>query len=288
MKKTFRDDNSFDIDHIPDLYNHDAIQITIIPIHNLVPRTNQPRKSFDDETIQELSSSIKSTGLLNPLIVRIVNNHFEIIAGERRYHALKLAGEQNIPCIVKEIADDTQTFIMSLIENLHREDLNPLDEAAAYGHLNELGMTQEEIGKIVGKKQSTISNIMSINKLPECVYKKYSTSNIPKSQLLEIAKAPTVEAIENFAEKTMKESLTVKDIREANKAAKSKEALPGRSKKSDVFTTFMKMAKSYTKVLNKHAENDISALSEGERTALRNKIIENRKIEDSWLEKLTS
>ncbi|MGD0820817.1 MAG: ParB/RepB/Spo0J family partition protein [Desulfomonilia bacterium] len=258
----------------------------LIKLDIIHPDPKQPRKTFNEESIQSLAESIKTNGLITPILVRPNGEGYMIVAGERRHRACVIAGLDAVPCIIKDVTG-FEAFKLSLIENLQKEDLDPFEEAAAYQSLiDDYGMTQEEIGKIVGKKQSTISHIMSVNKLPESVCKKYATSHIPKSQLVEIAKAPTEEVMENLAEKTVQESLTVKDIREATKAAKTKEAIPSRAKNSDVFKTLMNMAISYTKVLNKLAENDISTLSENERNALRDKIIENRKIEDAWLDRL--
>jgi ParB family chromosome partitioning protein len=145
----------------------DGTQIIEIPADEIFPNPIQPRKSFDEASLAELSESIKQHGLLSPVLVRRTNTRYEIIAGERRYHACKLAGMQKIPSIVKEISD-SEAFKISLIENLQREDLNPMEEAEAYHTLKEqFGLTHQEIAESVLKDRSTVTNSMRLTHLPE-------------------------------------------------------------------------------------------------------------------------
>lgn len=147
----------------------DGTQIIEIPADEIFPNPIQPRKSFDEASLAELSESIKQHGLLSPVLVRRTNTRYEIIAGERRYHACKLAGMQKIPSIVKEISD-SEAFKISLIENLQREDLNPMEEAEAYHTLKEqFGLTHQEIAEAVLKDRSTVTNSMRLTHLPEKV-----------------------------------------------------------------------------------------------------------------------
>ncbi len=140
-----------------------------IDIDKIQANENQPRTVFDDEKIEELAMSIKENGLIQPLIVRKQNRNYQIIAGERRYRACKLAGLESIPCIIKDI-DDKQMDTYAIIENIQREDLTPIEEANAYKTLiDTYGMNQTELANKVGKKQSTIANKLRLLKLSDNV-----------------------------------------------------------------------------------------------------------------------
>ena len=138
-----------------------------IDIEKIKANENQPRTIFDDEKIAELATSIKENGLIQPLIVRKYNRDYQIIAGERRYRACKLAGLKTVPCIIKDI-DDKQMDTYAIIENIQREDLTPIEEANAYKTLiDTYGMSQTELANKVGKKQSTIANKLRLLKLSD-------------------------------------------------------------------------------------------------------------------------
>jgi ParB family chromosome partitioning protein len=135
-------------------------------IEELRPNRYQPRKNFNDSTHKQLVASIKSTGIIQPIIVRKVDNGYEIIAGERRWRAAQAAGLKDVPIVIRE-ATDMQTAEMSLIENIQREELNPLEEANAYVMLIEtFKLSQEEISSRAGKDRSTIANTIRLLKLP--------------------------------------------------------------------------------------------------------------------------
>ena len=150
-----------------DSIQDDVTQIIDIPSDEIYPNPIQPRKTFDEKAIAELAESIKKHGLISPILVRRTNTRYEIIAGGRRYHACKLAGIQNIPSIVKDISD-SEAFKISLIENLQREDLNPMEEAEAYYTLKEqFALTHQDIADAVLKDRSTVTNSMRLVHLPE-------------------------------------------------------------------------------------------------------------------------
>ncbi|TYP57412.1 ParB/RepB/Spo0J family partition protein [Thermosediminibacter litoriperuensis] len=133
-----------------------------INLNEIRPNEHQPRKAFDDEKLSELAASIREHGILQPVILRKVKNGYEIVAGERRWRAAKMAGIDKIPAVVKELTD-AEVMQIALIENLQREDLNPLEEAAAYKRLmEEFGMTQEELAMRIGKSRSQIANIVRL------------------------------------------------------------------------------------------------------------------------------
>ncbi|MCZ6527210.1 MAG: ParB/RepB/Spo0J family partition protein [Candidatus Dadabacteria bacterium] len=139
----------------------------VASINELKPNMFQPRKDFDDETISELASSIKEKGILQPLVVRTISGGYEIIAGERRWRAAQRAGITRVPIIIKE-ATDREVLELALIENLQREDLNPIEEAVAYQQLiDEFELTHEDVSRQIGKDRSTITNQLRLLKLPE-------------------------------------------------------------------------------------------------------------------------
>jgi ParB family transcriptional regulator, chromosome partitioning protein len=150
-----------------DSFQDDSSLVVEIPLDEIYPNPTQPRKTFDESSIAELAESIKSHGLISPILVRKLNTRYEIIAGERRYQAFKLAGITNIPSIVKDISD-ADAFKISLVENLQREDLNPMEESEAFYTLKEqFDLTHQEIADAVQKDRSTITNSLRLVNLPE-------------------------------------------------------------------------------------------------------------------------
>lgn len=143
----------------------DGEELSEIDIDLIDPGEHQPRKNFREEKLEELASSIRSTGILQPIILRRKGTRFELIAGERRWRAAQRAGLLKVPAVVREIPDDS-VLSLSLIENIQREELNAIEEAHAYRNLTEkMGMTQEEVAKKVGKERTTVTNILRLLKL---------------------------------------------------------------------------------------------------------------------------
>ena len=137
-----------------------------IPLKDIRTNPYQPRKSFSQEKINELAASIKENGIIQPIILRKSSLFgYEILAGERRFRAAKIAGLENIPALIKDLSDDDM-MKHAIIENLQREDLNPIEEAESYQHLIEKGLTHEEIAKIMGKSRPYISNLVRLLQLP--------------------------------------------------------------------------------------------------------------------------
>src|SRR5205085_4393934 len=137
-------------------------QLRDVAIDEIKPNARQPRTAMDDETLNELAASIRSVGLLQPVVVRPVEGGYELVAGERRWRACKLAGLMRIPAIIRETGDD-QMLRDALIENLQRVDLNPLDEAAAFRQLvDDFGATHEEIAERVGKSRAAVTNALRL------------------------------------------------------------------------------------------------------------------------------
>lgn len=138
----------------------------LCPIEELRPHQNQPRKTFNDEKMEELVASIREKGVIQPLVVRRAEDHYQIIAGERRWRASQKAGLRDIPVVIQDVTEDW-AMEMALIENIQREDLNPIEEAEAYRNLIEnFDLSQEEVSKRVGKNRSTVANSLRLLKLP--------------------------------------------------------------------------------------------------------------------------
>ncbi|MGC9314021.1 MAG: ParB/RepB/Spo0J family partition protein [bacterium] len=142
-------------------------EILSLPVNQVHPNPDQPRKEFDQEALQSLADSIKAQGVLQPILVVKTDDGFELVAGERRLKASILAGKTRIPALVLKEKDPTALFFFSLVENLQREDLNPIEEAFAYRHLIEdFGLTQEQVAARVGKSRSAVANTLRLLTLP--------------------------------------------------------------------------------------------------------------------------
>lgn len=154
---------------IPEYRTEEPQGVETINIAYIHPNQYQPRKQFDEDSLKELAESIKQNGVIQPIIVRKVDSGYQIVAGERRWRAAKIAGLSEIPAIVRDF-DDLQVMEIALIENLQREDLNPIEEAKAYKALIEqFNLTQEEISKKIGKSRSVIANSIRLLNLDDRV-----------------------------------------------------------------------------------------------------------------------
>lgn len=183
---------------------------TKLPIEDIVPNPNQPRIHFNETELRELSESIQEHGVLQPLLVRKHGNGYEIIAGERRYQASKLAGLEELPVIIKDV-DDEQMLALALIENLQRSDLNPVEEAKGYRQLIDAsGMTQEALSKAVSKSRSAITNSLRLLDLPEVVQQMIFEGKLTAGHARAILAVPYEDARIKLAEKVVAEGLSVR------------------------------------------------------------------------------
>lgn len=181
-----------------------------LPIASIVTNPDQPRKSFDETQLSELSDSIKQNGVLQPILVRKKGEKYEIVAGERRYQASKLAGLKEIPAIVREI-DDAEVFQLALIENLQRSDLTPIEEARGYRQmLDTKGLTQEGLAKILSKSRSAIANTLRLIDLPQEVQDMMEEGQITAGHARAILAVPSEEGRIKLAQKVVAENLTVR------------------------------------------------------------------------------
>ena len=189
-------------------------EIIEVSLDELRPNPYQPRKVFDNEALEELSSSIREHGVFQPIIIKKSIKGYEIIAGERRVRASKLAGKETIPAIVRDFTDEEMMEI-SLLENLQRENLNPIEEAQAYrSMLDKLGITQEELSTKVGKSRSHITNIIGILRLPEEVQKMIAQEKLTMSHAKLLSKLENEEDILEMADRIVNQKLPVHDVEE--------------------------------------------------------------------------
>lgn len=206
---------------IPDLTGLDenekkALGIMNIELDKIIPNEYQPRKSFDEARLNELAQSIKEQGVIQPIIVHSAGSGYELIAGERRWRAAKIAGLKTIPAIVKE-ASKRELLEMALIENIQREDLNPLEAAEAYKRLqDEFKLTQEDLAKRVGKERSTITNFLRLLSLPREVKQELVSGG------LSMGHAKAILSLERVRDQVQAASIIVKkglSVREAEALA---------------------------------------------------------------------
>ena len=184
----------------------------MVKITKIEPNREQPRKNFDEESLNELADSIKHFGLISPILVQDRKSHYEIIAGERRWRAAKIAGLKEVPVIIREYTD-REIAEISLIENVQREDLNPIEEAAGYKRLiEEFKLKQEEVAECVSKSRSAITNSLRLLKLSEKVQQLLINNEISMGHARALlAVEDTTKQIE-LAERVVKENLSVRDI----------------------------------------------------------------------------
>lgn len=210
-----------------------------IPIDQIVPNTKQPREVFDEDDLKELSASIKEVGVLQPVVVRSIpakgrsekltefltekpGARYELIMGERRLRASELAGETTIPAIIRE-TEDGDLLRDALLENLHRAQLNPLEEASAYQQLMaDFGATQEELAKRIARSRPQIANTLRLLKLPPSVQKKVAAQVITAGHARALLSLSTPEEMERLAERIVAEGLSVRTTEEIVRLGKAK------------------------------------------------------------------
>ena len=187
--------------------------IQMIKISQIDPKPNQPRKTFENEALSQLADSISTHGVLQPIIVRwMESGRYQIIAGERRWRASKLAGLNEIPAVVVE-EDDLKAAQIALVENIQREDLNPIEEALAYRALAEdYHMTQEEIAQQVGKSRSAIANMLRLLDLPEEVYAFVVNGQLSAGHARALLGLKDATLIADLAKKVVEYGLSVRDV----------------------------------------------------------------------------
>lgn len=203
--------------------NSSGDRLTTVAVKDIRPGRYQARVQIDDEALQELADSIKAQGVIQPVIVREHGlSRYELIAGERRWRAAQIAGLTEIPAVIKTISDET-ALAMGLIENLQRENLNPIEEAQGLKRLaDEFGLTHETIAQAVGKSRSAISNSLRLLSLPEPVQEMLYQRRLEMGHARALLTLPVVEQLE-LAQKAVKNGWSVREVERRSQAAPSKQ-----------------------------------------------------------------
>lgn len=209
------------IPQVPAAAQETESKLREMDISQIVPNPEQPRKVFDQEALKELAESIKNQGLLQPLVVREYQGNYQIVVGERRWRASQLAGLRTIPVLLHD-TDDTKVLELALVENIHREDLNPLEEAWAYQMMvNRLELTQEEVAKRVGKDRSTVSNTLRLLKLHDDVKKRLLDRQIEMGHARALLALDDQITQREICEEVIQQQLNVRQVEQKVKAVQS-------------------------------------------------------------------
>ncbi|MCI8485362.1 MAG: ParB/RepB/Spo0J family partition protein [Lachnospiraceae bacterium] len=209
--------------------------VTFVKIAKVEPNREQPRKNFDEDALLELSDSLKQYGILQPLLVQDKKDYFEIIAGERRWRAAKLAGLKEVPVIIKDFSEQ-EIVEISLIENIQREDLNPIEEALAYKKLlDEFHLKQDEIAERVSKSRTAVTNSMRLLKLDKRVQQMVIDDLISTGHARALLAILDQEKQYNLAQKIFDEKLSVRETEKlVKKIQNQKEEAPQKPKENDL------------------------------------------------------
>lgn len=201
--------DNFEKDIINEAKTNDILEI---PLSEIRSNPYQPRKSFNDETLQELADSIKELGIVQPIIVKKSIKGYELVAGERRTKAARLAGLETIPAIIKDF-NDQEMMEIALVENIQREDLNPIDEANAYENIIRIsGMTQDEFAKKFGKSRSYVTNMLGLLTLPTNTKRLVQSKKLSMGHARALSKIEDNNKIDELATKVVVNSISVRDL----------------------------------------------------------------------------
>lgn len=193
-----------------------------VDLDKLKAREDQPRKNFDDDSLEELANSIKADGVIQPIVVRKVGDKYEIIAGERRFRASKLAGLEKVPVVVKNVTD-RKARELALVENIQREDLNPIEEAISLKTLmEEYKLTQQELSDIVGKSRSYIANNLRLLNLSDYIKDYLIRGELSPSQGRTLLSLETEEERKKYLDKLLVKEVNIRDVEKKAKQSKNK------------------------------------------------------------------
>ena len=208
---------------------HEGEVVQKLKLIEVEPNRDQPRRNFDEEAIEDLSNSIKEYGVIQPIIVTKQDNYYKIVAGERRWRASKKAGLTEIPAIVRDY-DEQRNNEIALIENIQREDLNPMDEASSISNIIKLrGYTQEEFANKFGKSRTYVTNLLGLLKLPDDVKRLVEKKAISMSHARVLSKIDDEEKVNELAKKIVTEDMSVRDLERLSQDVKSDVIVKGTS-----------------------------------------------------------
>jgi len=206
-----------------------------IPLDRISANPYQPRKIFNEQTLDDLARSVREHGIVQPIVVtRTADNRYRLIAGERRFRAAQKAGLNTVPAVIKDLQKEGDALQIALIENIQREDLNPIEEANAYHQLHdEFGLTQEEISRRVGKERSTVANFLRLLKLPDTVKQRLASGQLSMGHARALLSLDSPKKQEQLADRIVRNSL---NVRQTEMLASASPATSKRDKPKDVFT----------------------------------------------------
>ncbi len=233
---------------------------SVVKITKVEPNRKQPRKNFDEDALQELADSIKQFGLLQPILVQDRKDHYEIIAGERRWRAAKLAGLKEVPVIIRNYSEQEIAEI-SLIENIQREDLNPIEEAQAYKRLlTEFNMKQDEVAEKVSKSRTAITNSVRLLKLCDEVQEMVIDEKISTGHARALLAIEDKEEQYNIAQRIFDEKLSVREVEKLVKNLHK----PEKTKKKDENTTLLAIYQDLEEKMKRKLSTKVSIKAKGD------------------------
>lgn len=221
----------------------DGATTVTLPLDEIVPNREQPRKQFDDEALADLSASIAQHGVLQPLLVRpMPDGSYQLVAGERRWRASRMAGLSEVPVVVRDM-DEQEAAELALIENLQREDLNPMEEAIGYRTLMEsYGMTQEQTAQVVNKSRPAVANALRLLQLPQEVADLVAAGRLSAGHARTVLAFDSVEAQIAAADAAVNKGLSVRELEKMAKAAKKAPRNPKEPARRDSFYDEVELA----------------------------------------------
>ena len=231
VEPSSKEEESSAVHDIEAAETHEGIKY--IDINNIKPNANQPRKTFDEGKLEELADSIREHGLIQPLVVRKSTNGYEIVAGERRWRAARKIGIKEIPAIVRELSDE-ENMLLAIIENMQREDLDPIEEAEGISQMIETyGLSQEQVSKSLGKSRPYITNQLRLLKLPEEIRKMVSDGRLSSGHVRALITIDDEEKQIKLAVQAVEQGLSVRQVEALAKANKKvKKSKSAKKKKS--------------------------------------------------------
>lgn len=232
-----------------------------VAVDSIVANHYQPRKEFRPEELRELAESIKATGLLQPITVRAIagSDRYELVAGERRLRAVRSLGWKTVPAIVRDY-DDRTMLTLALVENLQREDLNPIEEAEGYARLSgEFGLTQNEIAELVGKDRSTVANLLRVLQLPASVRRMLENGELTLGHARPLLALEDEALIEAVAKEAVEHGLSVRSVEERIRqdAPRPEKPKRGRPRKEDTRSAEVKYVED---MLRRRLQTDVAVL----------------------------
>lgn len=235
LNEIFGDDIDNFLNEIDNTSKSSTTGTAKIKISEIRPNPYQPRKEFDQNGLQELANSIKENGVFQPILVRKSLSGYELVAGERRLRASKLAGLKEIPVIIKDF-DDKAMMEISLLENIQRKDLTPIEEANAYNQLIEkLKYTQDQLAKRIGKSRANVTNLLRLLTLPQEIQKLVNDGKLSYGQARTLLAFDSEEKMISLAYRCVKEGLSVRELEQLTKKPTSKKSGKSESKKKNPY-----------------------------------------------------